>query len=102
MFPDAEMQVTPGGIVSAEIARVLERQTCLAGRREVGGTTDQPQHVFGDGVQHQARGVASCDPLYVRGKSRQDLVPSVGQLASQHAVANLGKLGVLASVRFEL
>jgi hypothetical protein len=59
MLPHAEVQVAPGGLCRAEVARAVERQSRLRGWRQIGGAAHEPRHARRDRVEHGAGHIAT-------------------------------------------
>ena len=101
MLAHAEMKIATAVIDRLENTCAFKFEIGLVGRRQIGGTADQPWNVLCQRVQNFARAFTGGDPFSVCRERGQVFVPSIGKVASLHSsnlVREIRKLAGIASI----
>ena len=86
MLANPEVQIAAGITSRFKISGALKFKRGLVRSGKVGRAANQPRNVLRQRIQHLARTLARSYTLCIGGKGRKILVPSIGKLATLHAM----------------
>src|ERR1700722_15786679 len=92
MFANPKMQIAAGITPRLKISRFGESHACLRGRREIGGSTDEPWQVWRNSVQNFRGRVASRNSFRIGRKNRNVFRPISRQLPPLNLAKFRGEL----------